>query len=105
MGAHTTSDDPTKYRTSEEEAAWARRDPIARMQAYLRGRGAADTFFADVDAEAAEGAASLRERTRALGAIPASTMFAHVYSEPHPLLEKQQAWLGDYETSFEEGAR
>ena len=30
MGAHTTSDDPTKYRTSDEEQSWARRDPIAR---------------------------------------------------------------------------
>lgn len=28
MGAHTTSDDPTKYRTSDEEESWARRDPI-----------------------------------------------------------------------------
>jgi len=105
MGAHTTSDDPTKYRTSDEEASWARRDPIIRMQAYLRGRGASDAFFAGVDAEAADGAADVRERTRALGAIPVSTMFDHVYSEPHPLVEREQAWLAEYEASFEEGAR
>ena len=40
MGAHTTSDDPTKYRTSDEEESWARRDPIARMHALpARPRG------------------------------------------------------------------
>ena len=41
MGAHTTSDDPTKYRTSDEEESWARRDPIAphaRVPARPRGR-------------------------------------------------------------------
>lgn len=105
MGAHTTSDDPSKYRTLDEEESWARRDPIARMRAYLRGRGAADRFFADVDAAAADAAADVRERTMALGPIPASTMFEHVYSEPHPLIEREQAWLAEYEASFEEGAR
>ena len=40
MGAHTTSDDPTKYRTADEERSWAERDPILRMRAYLEGRGA-----------------------------------------------------------------
>ena len=63
MGAHTTSDDPTKYRTSDEEESWARRDPIARMRAYLRGRGASDAFFADVEAEAAAVADDARVRT------------------------------------------
>ncbi|MGO2521208.1 MAG: thiamine pyrophosphate-dependent enzyme, partial [Microbacterium sp.] len=41
LGAHTTSDDPSKYRTSEEEESWERRDPIARMRAFLEGKGAA----------------------------------------------------------------
>jgi 2-oxoisovalerate dehydrogenase E1 component alpha subunit len=104
MGAHTTSDDPTKYRTSEEEAAWARRDPIARMAAYLRGRGASDAFFAEVEAEGAAFAEDTRVRTNALGGIPTDLMFDHVYSEQHPLIDAQRAWLGDYEASFEEGA-
>ncbi|MCX6230148.1 MAG: pyruvate dehydrogenase (acetyl-transferring) E1 component subunit alpha [Bacteroidetes bacterium] len=34
-GAHTTSDDPTKYRTKEEEDAWDLTDPLKRMKAYL----------------------------------------------------------------------
>jgi len=104
MGAHTTSDDPTKYRTSDEEDSWARRDPIARMRAYLQGRGASDAFFAQVQAEAAAVAEDARVRTVELGGIPTELMFDHVYSEPHPLIAEQKAWLAGYESSFEEGA-
>lgn len=38
-GAHTTSDDPTKYRTKEEEAFWDCKDPMKRFRAYLEKRG------------------------------------------------------------------
>ncbi len=34
-GAHTTSDDPTLYRTQEEEKRWEEKDPIKRLRAYL----------------------------------------------------------------------
>lgn len=101
MGAHTTSDDPTKYRTSEEEAAWAERDPIKRMRQYLSARGISDEFFAEVDAEAAKIADEIRVKTTALGTIPASIMFESVYSEEHPLVEQQQQWLAEYEASLE----
>lgn len=103
MGAHTTSDDPTKYRTRDEEESWRRRDPLARMEAYLRGRGASEAFFADVVAEGAALADDVRTRTNALGTIEAPSMFAHVYSEPHPLVAEQAAWLQSYEASYEEG--
>ena len=103
MGAHTTSDDPTKYRTSDEEAFWAQRDPIARMRRYLEGRGAAASFFDDVDAAAAAYADDIRVRTNQLVAPEPDSMFAHVYSERHPLVDRQRQWLADYEASFEEG--
>nr|WP_229661276.1 thiamine pyrophosphate-dependent dehydrogenase E1 component subunit alpha [Microbacterium nanhaiense] len=101
MGAHTTSDDPTKYRTREEEESWARRDPIARMRAFLLGRGASEAFFADVDAEGEALAADARERVATLPNPDPASMFAHVYSEPHALVEQQAAWLAEYEASFE----
>ena len=104
VGAHTTSDDPTKYRTSAEEESWIRRDPIARMRAYLEGRGAGAAFFADVEDEAAAVADDARIRTTQLGGLEADTMFSHVYSEPHPLIAEERRWLADYESSFEEGA-
>ncbi len=34
-GPHTTSDDPTKYRFKEEEEAWAEKDPLKRLKAWL----------------------------------------------------------------------
>ena len=104
MGAHTTSDDPTKYRGSDEEQLWAQRDPIARMRAYLLGRGASDAFFADVDTEGADAAEDLRSRTVALPAPTRAKVFDHVYSEPHPLIDEQRAWLDQYEASFGENA-
>lgn len=104
MGAHTTSDDPTKYRTSDEEAAWKRRDPIARMRAYLEHRGAGEALFADVEAEAADVAEDVRRRTLELGDLSTDAMFDHVYSEPDALLQQEKAWFGAYEASFDEGA-
>ena len=39
MGAHTTSDDPTKYRLADELEHWRLKDPIERVKAYLSRRG------------------------------------------------------------------
>lgn len=103
MGAHTTSDDPTKYREADDVKFWSERDPITRFETFLRAKGEGDAFFADVAAEAEDLAADVRARTVAIGDLPGERMFAHVYSEPHPLMEEQRAWLAAYEASFEEG--
>ncbi len=105
LGAHTTSDDPTKYRGSDEERYWAGRDPIVRMRAFLEGRGASAQLFSDVEAEAADAAEDLRARTVELGPPSPDKMFDHVYSEPHPLIDQQKAWRAQYEASFEGGAQ
>ncbi|MBD8217486.1 pyruvate dehydrogenase (acetyl-transferring) E1 component subunit alpha [Microbacterium sp. CFBP 13617] len=105
MGAHTTSDDPTKYRTSDEEQSWGRRDPIVRMRAFLEGRGASQQFFDDADAEGRALADDVRTRTNELGGLPRVHMFESVYSEAHALIESEQRWLDDYETSMEGGAK
>ena len=39
LGAHTTSDDPTKYREDSEVAEWQPKDPLLRMKAYLINKG------------------------------------------------------------------
>lgn len=104
MGAHTSSDDPTKYRENEEVKFWSERDPITRFEAFLRAKGEGEAFFADVAAEAEDLAADVRARTMALVAPPAERMFAHVYSDPHPLMEEQRAWFAEYEASLEGGA-
>ena len=53
MGAHTTTDDPTRYRLASELQAWKLKDPIERVKAYLVRSGSADpAFFEAVEAEA-----------------------------------------------------
>ncbi|HTJ83187.1 MAG TPA: thiamine pyrophosphate-dependent dehydrogenase E1 component subunit alpha [Polyangiaceae bacterium] len=42
IGAHSSSDDPTRYRSQEEVDAWMKRDPVLRLKAYLTGLGALD---------------------------------------------------------------
>ena len=100
MGAHTTSDDPTKYRRSEDLEFWTAADPISRFEAYLRSRGEGDEFFAEVATEGADAASDIRRRIHDLVTPPASSMFANVYSEPHPVMDAQLAWLEAYEASF-----
>ncbi|HEU4850497.1 MAG TPA: thiamine pyrophosphate-dependent dehydrogenase E1 component subunit alpha [Terrimesophilobacter sp.] len=104
IGAHTSSDDPTKYRAAEELADWGARDPITRYETWLRNRGEGEAFFSDVAADAEDFAADIRRRTLALAPPPAESMFAHVYAEQHPEMDAQRAWLADYETSLEAGA-
>ena len=103
MGAHTTSDDPTKYRDDTELDFWVKRDPITRFEAYLRSRGEGDAFFAEVEEEGKDLAADIRARTLALGIPSVDSIFTNVYSEPHPVMEQQSQWLAQYEASLEEG--
>ncbi|MCU1508639.1 MAG: 2-oxoisovalerate dehydrogenase component alpha subunit [Actinomycetota bacterium] len=103
MGAHTSSDDPTKYRKDAETAHWAELDPISRFETYLRGRGESDAFFRDLAVEAADYASDIRTRTLALENPTAELIFDNVYSEPHALVAEQKAWLENYESSFDQG--
>ena len=103
IGAHTTSDDPTRYREEAELAAWQRRDPIHRLEAYLRGQGVGDDFFAETRAAADAEAKQVRDAILQLPAPEPDTMFANVYAEAHPRIEEQRAWLAHYEASFAEG--
>lgn len=101
MGAHTTADDPTKYRTDDEVEYWRRRDPIARYRTWLESRGASAEFFAQVDEEAADVSADVRRRALEITVPTREAIFAHVYSDPHPLMAEQGAWLEAFESSFD----
>ena len=101
MGAHTTADDPTKYRTDDEVEYWRQRDPIARYRIWLESRGASAEFFARVDEEAADVSADVRRRALEITVPTREAIFAHVYSDPHPLMAEQGAWLEAFESSFD----
>ena len=42
MGAHTTTDDPTRYRLSSDVELWRLKDPIQRVRVHLTRSGLAD---------------------------------------------------------------
>lgn len=102
IGAHTTSDDPTRYREAGEVEAWQRRDPIVRMAAHLRERGVSDADLAAIDEEARAVAADVRARTLAATPPPSDDIFDHTYSEPHAALEAQKLALAEFESTFGE---
>jgi pyruvate dehydrogenase E1 component alpha subunit len=101
MGAHTSSDDPTRYRPPQEMVEWEAKDPISRYQTWLRSRGADDAFFAAVAAEGAEVAEDIRQRTISMQLPVSDRIFDVVYSDPHPLVAAQKQWLADYEAGFD----
>ncbi len=92
MGAHTTSDDPGRYRTAEEEEEWAARDPLKRLRGYLEARG-----FWDEEKEKAELAEAERiaeaafAEYEALSEYPVEDVFKYLYSETPPELVHQKA--------------
>ncbi|MGY1806397.1 pyruvate dehydrogenase (acetyl-transferring) E1 component subunit alpha [Blastococcus sp. SYSU D00669] len=102
MGAHTTSDDPSRYRLAGEMEEWKLRDPIARLKAHLSRSGIADpAFFDAVEAESDEFAARLRTGTLEMPDPPGTSMFDNVYAEQTPLLAAQREEFAAYHASFE----
>ncbi|OJV78287.1 MAG: pyruvate dehydrogenase (acetyl-transferring) E1 component subunit alpha [Microbacterium sp. 71-36] len=101
MGPHTTSDDPTRYRTSEEVDSWAQRDPIARFEAYLCAEGVLDdSALAEVAAAADTLAAEVRAACIGATTRAPETVFDHVYAEPHAALAQQKADYAQYLAGF-----
>ncbi|HEY0698150.1 MAG TPA: pyruvate dehydrogenase (acetyl-transferring) E1 component subunit alpha [Micromonospora sp.] len=105
MGAHTTTDDPTRYRIASEVEAWRAKDPIARMRAFLTRQQIADeSFFAEVDEQAKQEALQLRERVLAMPDPAPLTLFDHVYPNGSPLVDAQRERMAQYLDSFEGSA-
>jgi 2-oxoisovalerate dehydrogenase E1 component subunit alpha len=102
MGAHTTSDDPTRYRLSSELEAWKLKDPIERVKVYLSRNGHADhTFFDEIDREADELAAHVRQGCLDLPEPDPTRIFDYVHAEKTPELAEQQRGFAAYRASFE----
>ncbi len=101
MGAHTTSDDPTKYRSRAEEDRWRAKDPIDRVRTYLQRVGAIDhAWLSDLQTEADDFAADLRARTLALAPPDFADWFDQVYAEQTGELAEQQSAYRAYAASF-----
>jgi pyruvate dehydrogenase E1 component alpha subunit len=103
MGAHTTTDDPTRYRLSSDLEAWKLRDPIQRVKAYLTRNGLVDqAFLDDVEAEAEKLGEHLREGCRTMQDPQILDVFDRVYAEQTEELAAQKAGYAAYLSTFEE---
>lgn len=104
MAAHTTSDDPTRYRHDDERAAWEAKDPILRLRRYLEAQGHADaSWFEELEAESEALGKQVREVVRAMPVPEHMAMFDNVYADGHALVDEERAQFAAYQASFANG--
>ncbi len=94
LGAHTTADDPSKYRDESEVAEWRPRDPLLRVQKYLQERGqwSEDWEQQLVEACTAEVEQAMDEAAATPPPAP-QDMFRYLYATMTPQLLEQEAAL------------
>jgi 2-oxoisovalerate dehydrogenase E1 component alpha subunit len=102
MGAHTTTDDPTRYRADEEREQWESKDPILRLRTYLDKQDLADeAYYAGVEQESDALAKRVREGVRNMPNPDTMAIFENVYADGHALVDEERAQFAEYQASFE----
>jgi 2-oxoisovalerate dehydrogenase E1 component alpha subunit len=91
FGGHSSSDDPTRYRSETEVAAWRARDPLPRLETYLRHSDVSATWFESLAAELDVFAVGVREACSTLTAPDFADLFELVYAETHPVVTAERA--------------
>ncbi len=103
---HSTSDDPTQYRSAGEPTAWPLGDPVARLKAHLVAIGEwDDDAHAVMDREVAEQVRAAQKAAEANGILghglhqPLDTLFDGVFEDMPWHLREQQAQMMAEETA------
>ena len=105
LDAHTNADDASRYRDSAEVEDWLRRDPIPRLETWLRHKGLIDDAFVASVADQGEAfAADVRKRMAVDLAVDPMSLFDNVFATPTPQLLEQRAML-EAELEAEEASR
>ncbi|HET6404752.1 MAG TPA: thiamine pyrophosphate-dependent dehydrogenase E1 component subunit alpha [Candidatus Thermoplasmatota archaeon] len=82
MQGHSSSDDPTRYRSQAEVEAWARRDPLARYSKYLHARGVLDEAkTSEIDERLKAAIEDAIQHAEATAPPPTTTLVDGVYAE------------------------
>jgi len=106
MGAHTTSDDPTRYRKDAERSEWEAKDPILRLRLHLEKEGLIDeAWLSELEEESDALALRVREVIRSMPDPDTMAIFENVYADGHALVDEERAQFAEYLASFadEEG--
>jgi pyruvate dehydrogenase E1 component alpha subunit len=94
FGAHTTADDPTVYRDDEEVERWKQRDPIPRMETFLRETGRLDDeAVTSIEDRIEERVAEAIDEAEAAAEADPADIFEHVYAGMPRRLEEQLRYL------------
>ena len=93
-GPHSTSDDPGRYRSLDEEQSWLARDPLVLCEERLRETGTVgDDFFAEVSDTADAFTERVRADVVALAVRPGEEMFDLVFTNPPAaVLDQKREW-------------
>jgi pyruvate dehydrogenase E1 component alpha subunit len=94
VAPHSTSDDPSRYRSNDDVEAWIKKDPLERLARHLKARR---LLTADADAEleasAHEEIRQAIEEVEAYGPPEPASLFEDVYAEPPQHLVEQRDLL------------
>lgn len=89
-GDHTTADDASKYRDDEELEAWKEKDPIDRLETYLRDQGVSEDWFEEQQARAEDNVSEAIDRYKKRDDQDLEDLFDHHFKETPPILEQQK---------------
>ena len=91
IGAHSTSDDPSRYRSDAEVESWKKKDPVDRLARHLRHLGAIDDAYEKkLEEEATAEIAAVVKAVEELPPPPRASLFDDVYAEPTWNLKAQR---------------
>jgi TPP-dependent pyruvate/acetoin dehydrogenase alpha subunit len=94
LGPHTTSDDPRRYRSDEEEAEWRARDPVERVRRYLAAEGAwTEAWQRSIEAEESAAIEAAVDEAESLPPQQPEEIFESMFAEVTPQLREQQRSL------------
>lgn len=99
LDAHTTNDDPSRYRSQEEVEYWEQREPVGRFREFLKAEG----YWDEIDEEGLREAANdrfdeAREAADAYETGGVDELFEYVHAETPPELARQ---LEEFEALLE----